>query len=85
MVIDDIGASIDEWGKKFNKVNTSVSNDKTMKTLLEVQERANENARAVGKGALNAKNMKDALDDSAKSAKKVTDNTRARLHSTKAE
>ncbi|MEG1695611.1 MAG: hypothetical protein RR282_00780 [Acinetobacter sp.] len=75
MVIDDIGAGIDEWGKKFNKVNTSVSNDKTMKTLLEVQERANENARAVGKGALNAKNMKDALDDSAKSAKKVTDNT----------
>lgn len=75
MVIDDIGAGIDEWGKKFDKVNSSASNDKMMKTLLEVQERANENARAVGKGALNAKNMKDALDDSAKSAKKVTDNT----------
>lgn len=75
MVIDDIGASIDEWGKRFNKVNDTASNDKMMKTLLKVQERANENARAVGKGALNAKNMKDALDDSAKSAKKVTDNT----------
>ena len=75
MVIDDIGASIDEWGKKFNKVNDTASNDKMMKTLLETQERANENARAIGKGALNAKNMKGALGDSAKSAKKVADNT----------
>lgn len=76
MVLDDIAASIDQWGTKLNKLNDNASNKKMTDALLQVQLRANETAAATAKSAVNTTKMQETLDNASKSGEKVAKSTR---------
>jgi|GEM_PF-2340813 len=75
MVLDDISKGVDEWGTKLNKLNDSASNNKMVDSLVKIQQRANDSAKATANTAINASKMQEAFDKADGSAKKLKDNT----------
>lgn len=76
MVLDDIGKSIDDIGKRYEKLNNPSLNNKLVDSLTKVQVRANENAASVAKAQVNTTKMQETLDKASKSGEKVAKSTR---------
>lgn len=76
MVLDDIGNSLNDIGKRYEKLNNPNINNKLVDSLTQVQIRANENAASVAKAQVNTKKMQETFDKAAGSAAKVKDNTK---------